>query len=127
MGIEKKALKNPTASLPKRNRRALKIALAIAYKVWQGVRKHGYAPKVSRKLPALVRFYLKRILKENKISNPPSFLPYGHKTNYRKIEIFVNGRYVGTTTWAKSLKQAKEKFCQSEKFVNPKWVTTRYK
>ena len=35
---------------------------------------------------------------------------YGDKTDYPKIEIFVNGNYVATTTWAKSIKQARQKY-----------------
>jgi len=29
---------------------------------------------------------------------------------YRKIDIYVNGKYVASTKWAKSLKEAKTKF-----------------
>lgn len=35
---------------------------------------------------------------------------YGDKRNYKKHHIYVNGRYVATTTWAENPKQAKRKF-----------------
>lgn len=56
-----------------------------------------------------------------------TYKPYGSKRDYRKIEIFINGRYVRTTTWARTLKQAKEKFIEAEIYVNPSWVTAKYK
>src|SRR5208282_75208 len=31
---------------------------------------------------------------------------YGDKRDYPKIEIFVDGKYVATTTWARTIKQA---------------------
>jgi hypothetical protein len=33
-------------------------------------------------------------------------LAYGDKRDYPKIEIFSNGMYVGTTTWARTIKEA---------------------
>ena len=35
---------------------------------------------------------------------------YGDKTNYPKIDIYVDNKYECSTTWAKSCKEAKEKF-----------------
>ena len=40
-------------------------------------------------------------------------MAYGDKRDYAKIEIYVDGEYFRTTTWAKSLKVAKEKFLES--------------
>jgi hypothetical protein len=33
---------------------------------------------------------------------------YGDKRNYRKIDIYINGRYDSSTTWAKTLDEAIE-------------------
>lgn len=32
---------------------------------------------------------------------------YGNKRNYKKIDVFCDGKYQGSTTWAKNLKVAK--------------------
>ena len=37
---------------------------------------------------------------------------YGAKTNYKKHHISVNGKYVATTTWARSAKEAEQRFIQ---------------
>ncbi len=37
-------------------------------------------------------------------------MAYGDKRDYRKIEIFVNGKYIATTTWSKTCKEAKRRF-----------------
>lgn len=37
-------------------------------------------------------------------------MAYGDKRDYRKIDIIVGGQYRGSTTWAKSLKEAAEKW-----------------
>ena len=34
---------------------------------------------------------------------------YGDKRDYKKIDIFVSGRYYATTTWAKNLLVARKK------------------
>ncbi|MBL0320505.1 MAG: hypothetical protein IPP74_14615 [Alphaproteobacteria bacterium] len=39
---------------------------------------------------------------------------YGSKTNYPKRDIHVNGKYDSTTTWARSNKEARQRF--TEKF-----------
>jgi len=41
------------------------------------------------------------------IKNILDSVNYGDKRDYRKIEVFCNGKYDGTTTWAKNLKIAK--------------------
>lgn len=43
--------------------------------------------------------------KANKISSE-----YGDKRDYPKIDIYVDGKYVATTTWAKTCKEAAEKY-----------------
>jgi hypothetical protein len=37
---------------------------------------------------------------------------YGVKTNYPKRDIHVNGKYEATTTWARTNREAKEKFLE---------------
>lgn len=51
---------------------------------------------------------------------------YGDKRDFKKIEIFVKGKYVGTTTWAKGLKQAKEKFLEKNSNVKPEDVVVKF-
>ena len=53
---------------------------------------------------------------------------YGDMRDYKKVELFINGKYAYTTTWARNLKMAKEMFLKSDygKYLNPSWVTARY-
>jgi hypothetical protein len=51
---------------------------------------------------------------------------YGDKRDFKKIEIFVKGKYVGTTTWAKGLKEAKEKFLEKNSNVKPEDVVVKF-
>lgn len=37
---------------------------------------------------------------------------YGDKRDYRKIDIIVNGSYKCSTTWARTLKEAKERWLE---------------
>lgn len=39
-------------------------------------------------------------------------MTYGDKRNFPRIEIFLNGVYQCTTTWSKTLKEAKQKFTE---------------
>ena len=48
---------------------------------------------------------------------------YGDKRDYPKIDIFENGKYVATTTWAKTCKEAEEKY--KEKNPDAKNVKAR--
>ena len=41
-------------------------------------------------------------------------MDYGEKMNYPKIDIYVNGKYECSTTWAKSCKEARAKFVDQE-------------
>lgn len=52
---------------------------------------------------------------------------YGDKRDYKPIEIYHNGNYVCTTTWSKTLKQAKEKFIESHGIVNSNDVKCYFK
>lgn len=49
---------------------------------------------------------------------------YGDKRDYKKIDIYVNGKYDGSTNWAKTCKEAIEKY----KKTNPdaKNVTAKF-
>ena len=38
---------------------------------------------------------------------------YGLKRDYPKIDIFVNGNYVATTTWSRTCKEAKIRYERS--------------
>ena len=42
-------------------------------------------------------------------------MEYGNKRDYPKIDIFVSGDYVASTTWAVSCHVAKEKYIESLK------------
>ena len=52
---------------------------------------------------------------------------YGDKRDYPKIEIFVGGEYRATTSWAKSCKEAKEKFLEKNPTISPSEVKCEYK
>jgi hypothetical protein len=52
---------------------------------------------------------------------------HGDKRDYPKIEIFVGGKYRATTTWAKSCKEAKEKFLEKNPDISPSEVKCEYK
>lgn len=41
-------------------------------------------------------------------------LPYGIKRDYPKIDLYFKGKYVCSTTWAKTLKIAKDAFIAQE-------------
>jgi len=48
---------------------------------------------------------------------------YGDKKDYPKLHIFVDGEYKGSTTWSKNKKEAKDKYIEKNKEVDPKKVT----
>lgn len=48
-------------------------------------------------------------------------------TNNRKIEIFVNGEYVATTTWSRTLKGAKDAYLASHPEVKRFEVQAAFK
>jgi hypothetical protein len=39
---------------------------------------------------------------------------YGVKRDYRKIDFFVDGKYMGSTTWAKSLSEALNRYVKCD-------------
>lgn len=52
-------------------------------------------------------------------------MKYGDKRDYRKIDIFVDGKYVASTTWAKNCKEAKAQYVKTTG-KNPKSVKARF-
>jgi hypothetical protein len=59
-------------------------------------------------------------------------MAYGDKRNYRKIDIFLKdkskkgmNKYLGSTTWAATCKQAKERYAHSYK-MNPDDLIVRF-
>lgn len=53
-------------------------------------------------------------------------MAYGDKRNHRKIDIFVDGSYVGTTTWSRTCREAKQKFLEKHPDTDPNSVRTRF-
>ena len=51
--------------------------------------------------------------------NPRS---YGNKRDYPKIELFYDGDYKSTTTWARTLKEAKQHFIKAHPNLEPSLV-----
>jgi hypothetical protein len=82
----------------------------------KGELKSSNGKKVTNKKQALAIAYSESGLNE----------AYGDKRDFKKIEIFVKGKYVGTTTWAKGLKQAKEKFLEKNSNVKPEDVVVKF-
>lgn len=37
-------------------------------------------------------------------------MQYGDKRDYPKIDIYIGGKYAGSTTWAKTCKEAMQRF-----------------
>jgi hypothetical protein len=52
---------------------------------------------------------------------------YGDKRDFPKIEIFVDGKYKATTTWAKNCKEAKEKFLEQNPDISESQVRCSFK
>ena len=44
---------------------------------------------------------------------------YGDKRDYPKIELYYSGVYKGTTTWARTVREAKEKFIERHPDLDP--------
>jgi hypothetical protein len=53
-------------------------------------------------------------------------MKYGDKRDYPKIDIYVDGKYVGSTTWSNSCREAKEKYLSHRSFTNAESVQTYY-
>ena len=44
---------------------------------------------------------------------------YGDKRDHKKIDLFYAGRYVGTTTWASNVREARLRFTEELKKSGP--------
>lgn len=64
----------------------------------------GYYRRYERELS-----YLKQTVKKGKKGVS---MKYGDKRDYRKIDIYFEGRYICSTTWSKDCKEAKDKFVE---------------
>ena len=51
---------------------------------------------------------------------------YGDKRNYRKIDVYVDGIYRGSTTWAKNHFEAKLVYMIKNELSTSDKITTRY-
>jgi len=51
---------------------------------------------------------------------------YGNKRDFKKIDIFYDGVYVGSTTWAKNPKEAKAAWMIKNLVASPKLVKCQY-
>jgi hypothetical protein len=45
-----------------------------------------------------------------------------NRRDYPKIELFYGGKYVGTTTWARTVREAKERYIASHPGIDPSKV-----
>lgn len=43
-------------------------------------------------------------------------MKYGDKRNYPKIDIYIQGKYIATTTWAKTCREALERYIEKRGF-----------
>ena len=41
-------------------------------------------------------------------------MKYGDKRDYRKIDIYHGAQYVGSTTWARTCREAKERYIEAK-------------
>ena len=53
-------------------------------------------------------------------------MEYGDKRDYRKIDIFWRGYYKASTTWARTCKEAKERFLLAHSNLAPSDVKCRF-
>ena len=47
---------------------------------------------------------------------------YGDSRDYPKIELVYAGKYVGTTTWSKTCREAREKYIERHPHLDPSKV-----
>lgn len=50
---------------------------------------------------------------------------YGDKRDYPKIDIYVHGKYAGSTTWARTNKEAIQKYMDVKGFIPRNEITAR--
>ena len=53
-------------------------------------------------------------------------MTYGDKRDYRIIEIFVNGKYQASTTWAKTCREAKARYLAAHPTIAAETVKTLF-
>lgn len=53
-------------------------------------------------------------------------MKYGDKRDYKKIDIYVNGKYDISTTWAKTCKEAKQRYKEAYPEFEGVKITARY-
>ena len=53
-------------------------------------------------------------------------MAYGDKRDYPKIDIFWYGKYTVTTTWAKTCKEAKQKYIEKMGGIAPHTVKAHF-
>ena len=51
---------------------------------------------------------------------------HGDKRDYPKIDIYVNGQYACSTTWAKTLKEAIQKYMNTKGFIPRNKIKAKY-
>jgi len=51
---------------------------------------------------------------------------YGTKRDFPKIEIYRQGHYVCSTTWAKTCKEARARFLSVRSYETPGAITARF-
>lgn len=69
-------------------------------------------PKTQKIKLSEVRQLVRKMIKEE----------YGDKRDYPKLHIMVDGEYKGTTTWSKNKKEAKDKYLEKNKNIDPNKV-----
>jgi hypothetical protein len=77
-------------------------------------------PEFSDDLKSYKKFYDPRIEANKKAA-------YGDKRDHKKIEIFVDGNYVSTTTWASTCAEAKEQYLAKNPEVDATSVSCKFK
>ena len=60
------------------------------------------------------------------MTNQEIKLKYGDKRDYPKIDIYFMGSYQCSTTWARTLKQAKESFMNKSGLKDTSLVKAKY-
>lgn len=65
------------------------------------------------------------VLKRNIKTEPVVEEVYGNKRDYPKQDIYVDGKYVATTTWAKTSKEAKQKYLEKHPQIDPTQISVK--
>lgn len=81
---------------------------------------------VSEPLKEKVEPEIKKVLNAGENNPVEKRATYGDKRDYRKIDIYVDGEYKVSTTWASSCKEAKEKYIEAYPDIDPDSVRCTY-